>query len=288
MSKGHDALSTISPVILNMSNVVSNGGLNNVYRYTFPGSTGFRNSKIAVSNIQIFYSWQNITSNYANNTLSMIFPTAATTATVSVTIPNGTYSVADLNSYLQSVMVANNYYLINGAGDYIYYLELVENASRYAIQLNTYPVPTALPAGWTNPGWTLPAVGYTPQLVVPNTSIQTLLGFVAGTYPSPQQTAAYSVLSTSVPQLSPVSSVIVGCNLVNNKLSNPRSVIYSFSPGGTTYGNLIQSSAYQYSWVDIQDGTYSSIDITFYDQNFNNLQILDTNLVIFLLIQSLD
>ncbi len=79
--------------------------------------------------------------------------------------------------------------------------------------------------------------------------------------------------------------MVVGCNLVNNKLANPRSIIYSFSPGGVTYGSLIQSNAYQYSWVDIQDGTYSSIDISFYDQNYNNLAILDTNIVIFLLIK---
>lgn len=286
MPKEHETSKTISPVILNSTNLISNGGLNNIYRYAIPGSGLFRDAEIAISNIQMFYSWQNITSTYDNNTFSIIFPTGAGTATVNLTVPDGTYTVADLNSYIQSIMVANNYYLIDGGGDFVYYLELVENASRYAIQLNTFPVPTALPAGWTNPGWALPVVGNTPQLVVPSTAIQTLLGFTAGTYPSPAQATAYSALSTSVPQLSPVSSVIVGCNLVNNQLANPRSVIYSFSPGGTTYGNLIQSSAYQYSWVPIQNGTYSSVDITFYDQNFNNLRILDTNVVIFLLIRS--
>jgi hypothetical protein len=286
MQKSHDTPKAISPIILNSTNVVSNGGFNNIYRYAFPGSGSFRDAKVAISNIQIFYSWQNINSTYGNNTFSIIVPTGAGTATLSLTVPNGTYTVADLNSYIQSIFVANNYYLIDGGGNFVYYLELVENASRYAIQLNTFPVPTVLPAGWTNPGWVLPVVGNTPQLVVPATAIQTLLGFTAGTYPSPAQATAYSTLSTSVPQLSPVSSVIVCCNLVNNQLSNPRSVLYSFSPGGTTYGNLIQSSAYQYSWVDIQDGTYSSVDITFFDQNFNALQILDTNLVIFLLVQS--
>lgn len=286
MQKAHDTSKTIAPIVLNSTNVISNGGLNNIYRYSFPGSAAFRDAKVAISNIQIFYSWRNITAGYNNNTFSIIVPDGAGTVTLNLTVPDGTYTVADLNSYIQSIFVANNYYLIDGSGDYVYYLELVENASRYAIQLNTFPVPTALPAGWTNPGWALPAVGNTPQLVVPSTDIQTLLGFTAGTYPSPAQSTAYSTLSSSTPQLSPVSSVIVCCNLVNNQLSNPRSVIYSFSPGGTTYGNLIQSSAYQYSWVDIQDGTYSSVDIIFYDQNFNALEILDTNVVIFLLVQS--
>jgi hypothetical protein len=284
-SKETSMSATISPVILNQTNLVPST-LNNVYRYTFPGSAGFKGSKVAVSNIQIFYSWVNISASANNNTLSMIFPTAATTATINVTIPDGTYTVADLNSFLQSIMVANGYYLVDSMGNFVYYMELVENGVRYSIQLNTFPVPTSLPVGYSNPGaWVLPTVGNTPQLVIPATNIVQLLGFAAGTYPSPAQATAYSALSATVPQLSPVSSVVVGCNLVNNKLANPRSIIYTFSPGGVTYGSLIQSNAYQYSWVDIQDGTYSSVDITFYDQNFANLAILDTNVVIFLLIK---
>jgi hypothetical protein len=280
-----NAEGTIFPVIINQSNLISSSA-NNVYRYTFPGSATFNGAKIAVSNVQIYYSWQNVNTYYNNNTLSIIFPTGATTSTISITIPSGSYSVSDLNSYLQSQMIANNFYLVDSNGNYVYYLELVENAVRYSIQLNTFPVPTALPTGYTNPGaWALPTTAYTPQLVVPATSIQTLIGFVAGTYPAAQQTTTYSALSTSTPQVSPVSSVLVGCSFVNNKLSNPQSVLYSFSPGGVTYGSLIQSNAYQYSWVDIQDGTYNSVDITFYDQSFSALQIIDTNIIVFLLIK---
>ena len=276
---------TIFPIVLNQANVVSNGGNNNVLRYTFPGSAEFKNAKIAISSVQIYYSWQNINATYNNNTLSITFPTAATTATISITIPSGTYSVSDLNSYLQSEMIANNYYLIDSSGQYVYYVELVENAVRYSVQLNCFPVPTTLASGWTNPGWTLPTTAYTPQVVIPSTGIVELLGFAAGTYPPAQQITTYSALSSTTPQLSPVSSVIMGCNFVNNLLSNPRSVIYSFSPNGATYGSLIQSNAYQYSWVDIQNGVYPTVEITLYDQNFNALQVIDTNIVIFMLVK---
>lgn len=277
---------TIFPVILTQNNLVPSAN-NNVYRYSFPGSATFSNSKVAVSTIQIYYSWQNVNVQNTNNTCSIIFPVGAGTATVAITFPDGSYSVADLNSYLQFIMIQNNYYLIDSAGNYVYYLELVENSVRYSVQLNTYPVPTILPGGWTNPGWVLPAVGNTPQLIVPATNFRNLIGFAsAGTYPSPAQATAYSALSTTTPQLSVVSSVLVGCNLINNRLANPRTLLYSFSPGGTQYGNLIESNAYQYSWVDIQDGTYSTIEITLYDQSFNPLKIIDTNLVIFLLIKS--
>lgn len=287
MSKNNlNAKKTTSPIIINQTCLVSNNANNNIYRYQFPGSASFNDAKIAVANIQIFYSWQNINSQYNNNTLSLIFPTAATTATLNITIPAGTYSASDLNQYLQSQMILNNYYLIDASGNFVFFLEIVENAPRYSLQMNLYSVYTSTPSGWTNPGWTLPSTAYTPQIVIPATDIVTLLGFPAATYPPAQQTSTYSVLSSSVPQLSPVSSVIVQCNLINNALSNPRSAFYSFSPGGTTFGNMIQSNAYQYSWIDIVDGTYGSLDISFYDQNFNALQIQDTNLVIFLLIES--
>jgi hypothetical protein len=276
---------TICPIIFNSTNLVSSTN-NNVYRYTFPGSATFKNAKVAISNVQMYYSWQNINSTYANNTFQIIVPVGASTVTISLTVPSGTYSVSDLNSYIQSIFIANGYYLVDANGDFIYYLELVENSSRYAVQLNTFPVPTSLPTGWSNPGaWSLPTVGYTPQLVVPSTNFVDLLGFAAGTYPSPQQSTSYSALSTQTPQLSPVSSVVVTCSLVQNKLSNPQQLLYSFSPGGYSYGQLIQSNAYQYSWVTVPDGTYADISVSFYDQNFNQLQIIDTQLVVFLLIK---
>jgi len=272
-------------VPLNMTNLVPSTN-QNVYRYTFPGSAYFRDASLSVKSISIFYSWQNINSTYGNNTLSIIFPTGATTATLSITIPNGTYSVSDLNSYLQSQMIANNYYLIDSTGNYVYYIELVENSVRYTIQLNEFSVPTSLPAGWTNPGWTLPTTAYTPQFVVPSTTIQTLLGFAAGTYPAAQQTSTYSTISTTTPQFNPVSAIMVGCNLINNLLSNPRTIIDTFTQGTTAVGSTITSIDYEYPWFPIVDGNYSSIDITFYDQNFNNLQIVDPNLNIFLLIKT--
>jgi hypothetical protein len=285
MDKSTPQDATIFPIILTQNNLVPST-YNNVYRYTFPGSATFKNSKIAVSTVQIYYSWQNVQSAYTNNTCSIIFPVGAGTATVNITFPDGAYSIADLNSYLQFIMIQNNYYLIDASGNYVYYVELVENAVRYSVQLNTYPVPVALPAGWTNPGWALPAVGNTPQFVVPATNFRNLIGFAAGTYPSPAQALAYSALSSTTPQLSVVSSVLLGCNLINNRLANPRSLLYSFSPGGTQYGNLIESNAYQYSWVDIQDGTYSTVEITLYDNSYSPLKIIDTNLVIFLLVKS--
>jgi hypothetical protein len=78
----------------------------------------------------------------------------------------------------------------------------------------------------------------------------------------------------------PVQSSIISCSLLNNQYSNPITFLYSFSPASTTFGSLIQSNLNQNSFVDIQDGNYPDFQVQFLDQNFNALQINDSNLVV--------
>ena len=156
------------------------------------------------------------------------------------------------------------------------------------VYINAYSVPTSLPVGWTQPSNFIgyPAVANTPQLVVLSNSFRNIVGINSGTYPSPQQTSTYFKLSDFTPPVSPVQSFILSCSLLNNQYSNPRTILYSFSPAGTTFGSLIQSSPNQFSFIDIMSGNYSDFTIQFLDQSFNPLQIQDTNLVVMLLIKS--
>ncbi len=277
----------VYPLIINNTNLVSNG-YNNTYRYSFPaGSVQFKNSKVAVSTVSIYYSWFNITSSNGNNSFQFIWPTSSGTTTYTVTLTDGFYAVSDINSYFQQFCITNGLYLVNTAGQNVYYLEFVTNSNYYSVQVNAFPLPTALPTGWSNPGaMTFPATGYTPQLIILSSGFTNIIGFMAGTYPSVQRTSTYSVLSTYTPEVSPTQSIILAFTLVNNQYSNPRTVLYSFSPAGTTFGSLIESSAYQYAFVDIQDGNYSTFDIIFLDQNFSPLRINDANVCIQLLIKS--
>jgi len=273
------------PVILNSSNVVA-GTNNSKYRYFFPqGSVKFKGSKVALSSLSIYYSWFNITAAQGNNVFQYVWYNNAGSTTHTITIPDGFYDITGLNAYLQSQMITNGNYLLNASGNYIYYLEFAANSTYYSIQFNSYAIPTALPAGWSNPASiTFPATATTPQLIIENNAFQQVIGFAAGTYPAATQSTTYSVLSTSTPEITPTESVIVLCNLLNNKYSVPSTVLYSFSPAGTTFGAVIQSSPTFYSFIDVQDGNYVSFDITLVDQNFNALNIQDNNLVISLLI----
>jgi hypothetical protein len=279
------------PLILNSNNVVPNG-FNDTYLYRFPnGSVSFENDTVAIGSISLYYSWYNITSlttgaGYNNNVFQYVWYSAGPPTTVTVTLPDGAYEIEDLNAFLQYTLVQNNQYLVDNTGKFIYYLELVANTTYGKVQFNSYPIPTALPGGWSAPpGFTFPAVATTPQLIIPSTNnFGDVIGFNAGTYPAVVQATNYSVLSQIPPQITNINSIIVSCNLLNNKYSVPNTLLYSFAPLLGDFGSPIVEAPNQLQFCDIQDGSYTFIEVDFKDQNLNRIQILDPNLVIVLVI----
>lgn len=277
----------MKPIVINNTNVLPFD--NSRYKYRFPSTNKFEKDQIAVSNVFINFSWFNITTQNNNNSFQYIWTDGSGTTTHDVVLPDGAYEVSTINAYLQFVMLNNGHYLVDNNGDYIWYLELVTNPTFYAVELKSYPLPTALPSGWTNPASIVfPATASTPQFVIPSTNITTLLGFPAGTYPSAVQTTTYNVLSPNTPQIQVVQSVIILCSLLHNSLSLPNTILYSFTTGSRSFGQLISFSVPELVFTDIQDGFYDQFEIQFVDQNFKPLAIRDTNLVVQLVVRKRD
>lgn len=283
---------SILPIIINSSNLISTSQ-NNKFRYTFPaGSVLFKDSKVAIANISMFYSWFNINIGYNNMTFQILVPNSSgTTTTYTITLPAGFYQISDLNNYLQSFCVTNGLYLINADSQYVYYCSINTDSTYYSVALNSAIWPTSLPSGYTQPSnW----VGYAMtsdqvvQFVIESTNnFGTIIGFTAGTYPSnATSTTNITSLSNQTPEVSPVSSVIVTSSLVNNKFANPTGILYSFGVANTSFGSNFTSAPNYSYFIDIQDGSYSYFDITFLDQNFNALGMLDTNILVNLLIKT--
>ena len=258
----------VFPLVISGSNVVRDTN-NSRYRLNFPQPVNFRNSSVAVGSVSMYYSWFNVNaSTYNNNVFQIIHPNGAGFTTLTITLPNGFYSVSDINSYIQQQLIANNFYLIDNNGNYVYYIQLVENGTYYSIEQDSFPVPISLPTGWTNPGLSLPAVATTPQLVIPsNNNFGRLIGFNAGTTPSP------------------VQSVVLTCNLLQNKYMSPQNVLYSFTSSGSQFGTLIERAPNFEQYVAVADGDYSSIEIQFLSQDYLPLPINDPNITIILLIK---
>ncbi len=282
-------------VIINSSNVVANSN-NTRFRFNFAKPTQFKNSKVSIRQIVMPYSWFNITSAYANNQFSIVVPYGAspTTQTINITIPNGFYTLAYLNSLLQYYLIANGFYLVNSAGNNVYYTQFIYNTSAYKIEIDCFPIPTSLPSGWSygsaTSGWATLSLqtvsSRVSQIVFPYTnSLGSIMGFTAQTFPTTgAYTTTQSLLSDITPNLTPVNSVIVLCNLVNNPFSIYSNTLFSFTPN-TTFGSNIDVQPSQEAYINIDNGIYTYLEMEFRDQNYNQMLINDPNLTVQFLIK---
>lgn len=261
------------------------------YTYTFPIHPHFqKGDKLALDSLSMYYSWPSITSAYGNNKLSYRWIDGTT---YNITLEDGFYTISDLNTRIHYEMIANKHYMLTAGGNYVYFLDLTENRVRYAVQLDASPLPSSADNvnSWTIPsgaGWSLPANSTYLQLIIPTTnSIKDIIGFEPGTYPSAQTpaTSVYSRISDYTPQVTPVSTVVMTCSLLNNPHALPNTLLYSFAPN-TTYGSQINVVPPTKTFIDISGGNASEISVTFLDQNFNKLPIKDSNVIILLTIAS--
>lgn len=120
-------------------------------------------------------------------------------------------------------------------------------------------------------------------------SVSQTVGAITGTFynmgasQSPSYTVIQTFSSNSVPQVSPLSSYVLTCNLLNNNYAIPNSLLYSFAPQ-SDFGEQFTIAPNQYSFIDIQPGQYNSFQVSFLDQNNTPTTIQDNNLVILLVI----
>ncbi|GMF66342.1 unnamed protein product [Phytophthora lilii] len=143
---------------LDSTNIVQDG-YNSTWKYSFPGSAAdFHDVVCAVQSISMYNSEYNIDSfQFQNTTFKIEVPTAAATSIVSVNLPDGIYTYADINRSIQTALVNAGAYLINASGENVFYIQLSENSVYYAAQFDFSPTPTTLPtAGGT---WTRPSTG---------------------------------------------------------------------------------------------------------------------------------
>jgi len=272
-------------IILNSSNAQTS---KNTFLYNFIGGNYKikENSQISISNITLPYSWFNVTSAYNNKTFSFTWTVGTTLISHNITLPDGFYTVDDINNYIQNYCITNGLYLINASGNYIYYINISYNVTSYACQLLLFPVPTSLPSGWTQPsnfaGY--PTTTKAPTFTLSATgSISAIIGFSPGTYGS-GGTSAQSFLSDLIPLGTNVNSIIVRCSMVNNGVTAPSDIIDSI-PITSEFGSNINYVPNFEKWVKLYQGNYASFTLSFYDQNLVPLAIRDTNALITLLIK---
>lgn len=129
---------------------------NNTFEFKFTRAIHTTNTtRMSVANFSVPYSWFNITAGLGNNQYEYIWYDGAVTVPAesgtafTVTMPDGYYDTSTLNAYLQFTMIKNGHYMIDDNGNYVYFLEFVNNTTQYRTQLNSYKLPgLPLPTGW--------------------------------------------------------------------------------------------------------------------------------------------
>ena len=299
-------------IVLNQSNIVQNG-LNSTLVYKFPNSIKLTDKYIAVSSINMFYSWFNITAALGNNILYFQWDSAG--AVYTITIPDGLYEISQINHYLQFWFILNGFYYIDTNGTNVYMAEVILNTTRYAVQLNTFynydagslPVNLSLPASF--PGY--PAQRQNPVIIFPS-NFNAIVGYTAGfsSNPNPYSIAyptsgsyqppvpstkaqnyvaksnigTLSYLSNLAPQVQPNSNVLFSLSNINSPYSQPSSVLYSISPS-VGVGAQISEVPPNYCWVKLVDGTYSQLTLSLLGNNLQPLTLQDDNMTILLVIR---
>jgi hypothetical protein len=273
-------------LVLNSSNV--SNLYNTQFTYNFIGG-GFKinnDAQMCVSQITIPYSWFNINGNVYNNSSFSYrwYSSSSSYITYTVNLPAGNYTVNDINNYLQQYMISQNQYLIDSAGLYYFYIVITQNITYYSNQILTFVVPSSLPAGYTAPSGFVYS-GYCPQVQILSNGFTNILGFSSGLYPSSISAVNYNALSNITPNLSPVNSIILLCNLVNNPISSPSNVVDSFSFNNTSFGSNITYLPNFSKYVSICKGNFNQLVLYMTDQNFSSFQANDPNVLISLIIK---
>jgi hypothetical protein len=291
-------------LVLNSNNIIPDGQ-NNKLVYKFPNSVKLTDKYIAVSAISMYYSWFNITVKNSNNYFTFTWTAGAVTTTYTITLPDGFYEITTINDYIQWFCIKNNLYWTIGGINY-YPIEMLVNASRYAIQINTFLIPVALPVGATVPvgfpGWptttqnsvvTIPAnfniiIGYTVNFAT-NANLNN--SYTPSTDPnslvSKNSVGTLSYISSTAPNVQPYNNVLISISNINNPYSQPSSIIYSLNPS-VSVGQQIFETPPNFMWNKMIDGIYNELRVSLLSNDLQPLLIRDSNMTILLTIRDKD
>ena len=186
-------------------------------------------------------------------------------------------------------MAVNKLYMLDTNGGIVYFIELVINAIEYGSMIRCFKIPNSadmttlnytLPSGAT---WSNPTTSQTPRVEILSSSFGDLIGFTTGIYPTTTQTTDQVFKSSKVPQIAYINSIIIRCNLLNNKFGAVNDILSSI-PLNVKFGGMLNENFDNPTPINIMAGSYQKIEISFWDQNFRKINILDPETVIKLLI----
>ncbi len=252
----------VNTIVLKSENITDTTK-NSTFEYNFPNSINFKDMELALIQASMYYTWFNISDELGNRTFSYQYVVGGTTNTRTITLDEGLYEISDINKALQFDFINAGLYLVDSNGDNVYYAEFIINTVLNSVDINTYAVPTSLPAGYSQPSnW----VGYPTATYNVNIRMASTFNEIVG-YASNFESGLSSGTGTTLtfnssvaPNVNPNSSVLLECNVIDNPFGNPSGIIYAIVPT-VGVGGLINVQPPEYAFNDVKNGVYNSIRV---------------------------
>ena len=259
----------MSSIVLNRTHIID--AINNsTFQIDFERSVSLLDKHIALTSASLYFSWRNITT--SNNKFSY---TWIDDVEYFVELPIGFYEISDIRSYFQYVMTQNGHVMTNSETEQtIYFIDILINNTKYSIDIITYPVPTALPEGFTS-SITFPSVAKNPRLKLPS-GMNDIFGYDEDfTTDAGSEIQTYN--STKAPNVSPDSSVLLVCDQVQNDFSN-LGILYAISPS-VGIGSLIVDRPAEAIYSKLKNGAYNHLTFRILSsKTFKPIEIVDSEI----------
>ena len=193
---------------------------------------------IALLNVSIYYTWKNVKNSYNNNK----FKISAPTWSEEFELPDGSYSVSDIQDYFEYILKKHSESVHNPS--IRMYINRIENRITFKIKN-----------------------GYYLELLTPET--MKLLG-------STESKINKDKNGQKVPHLEIVELVLVHCNLVNNDYQQDSRILYTFVPN-KAFGSLLEilPPNHFFFFLKAFNSEFQEIKIWFTDQTSKPLELQD-------------
>ena len=178
------------------------------------------NKTIALSKLSIYYTWKNIKSSYNNNK----FKISATTWNDKFELPDGSYSVSDIQDYFGHILK-----------------EQKGSVDKASVQIYLNKIEYRLTFKIKN--------GYSLQLLTPET--MKLLR-------STENKITKDKNGENMPHLEITELVLVYCNIVNNDYQQDSRLLYTIVPN-KPFGSLLEISPTNHIFLKIFNSKYDEI-----------------------------
>ena len=190
---------------------------------------------VALSNLNIYYTWKNVKSSYNNNK----FKISAPTWSEEFELPGG-YSVSDIQDYFEYILKKHSESVDKSS--IRMYINRIENRITFKIKN-----------------------GYYLELLTPETI--KLLG-------STESTITKDKNGENVRHLEIVEFVLVHCNLVNNDYQQDSRILFTFVPK-KTFGSLLEISPTNQLFQKTFTSEFQEVKVWFTDQTSKPLELED-------------